>query len=163
MTGRVHHYAATVAWTGDLGQGTAGYRSFSRDHDIRMDGKPAIAGSSDPAFRGDATRHNPEDLLVGSAAACHMLWYLHLASQAGVIVRGYTDDATGEMTETADGGGAFSRIVLRPRVEISAGDPGLARTLHVRAHELCFIANSLRCPIEVEAEVVVVPQGVGDV
>lgn len=156
MSGRIHRYTAETVWTGDTGQGTAGYRSYSRDHDLKIAGKPVIAGSSDPAFRGDATRHNPEDLLVASASACHMLWYLHLASTRGIVVRGYTDAAEGEMTERADGGGAFTRIRLRPRVTISAGDPAVAQSLHGEAHHLCFIANSLNCPIEIEDTVEVV-------
>ncbi|GAB3996161.1 hypothetical protein GCM10029992_15360 [Glycomyces albus] len=80
---RRHSYEVTVEWTGDLGSGTSGYRAFSRDNVASVEGKASIAGSSDPAFRGDASRWNPEELLVVSLSQCHMLWYLHLCSAAG--------------------------------------------------------------------------------
>ena len=147
---REHDYFATVRWTGDRGEGTASYRGYSRDHVIESEGKPAIAGSSDPHFRGDVARWNPEELLVASLSACHQLWYLHLCAEAGVVVTAYEDRAEGVMVEQADGGGAFARVVLHPRVTIRAGDAQLAHALHKRAHALCFIARSVNFPVECE-------------
>lgn len=153
--GREHRYAATVTWTGNLGAGTAGYKAYSRDHDIAASGKPVLSGSSDPAFRGDPARYNPEDLLVASLSSCHMLWYLHLCSRDGIIVTAYTDPASGTMVERADGGGHFAQVTLRPTATIAKGDPDHARELHHEAHRLCFIANSVNFPVTVEPSVVV--------
>lgn len=141
-----HHYHVNVEWTGNRGSGTSGYRDYDRNHIISTDGKPPIAGSSDPAFRGDAARWNPEDLLVASASACHKLWYLHLCAEAGIVVTVYLDEAEGTMTDDADGG-RFERIVLRPHVTIATGDRDLALQLHHQAHEKCYIANSVNFPI----------------
>ncbi len=146
-----HTYEAVVEWTGNKGEGTSGYRTYTRDHNLLVDGKPAIAGSSDPAFLGDASRHNPEDLLVASISACHMLWYLHLCSVAEIIVTGYRDNAVGNMAMNKDGSGQFSSVTLRPQVEISAGgDADLAIRLHADAHEKCFIARSVNFPVHHE-------------
>jgi organic hydroperoxide reductase OsmC/OhrA len=149
-----HGYAVQVAWTGDEGSGTSGYRAYRRDHEISATGKRPILASSDPAFRGDASRYNPEELLVASLSSCHMLWYLHLCSDAGVVVTGYVDDASGTMAETEDGGGRFTVLVLRPRVTIADGsDREVAASLHEKAHHLCFIANSVNFPVRCEGEV----------
>jgi organic hydroperoxide reductase OsmC/OhrA len=146
-----HHYSTVVVWTGNKGVGTRGYRDFGRDHEIRAEGKPSIPGSSDPSFRGDGARWNPEELLVASVSACHKLWYLHLCSVGGVVVTGYEDHAEGVMLETEDGGGRFSSVTLRPRVRLAAGsDPARAAILHHDAHEKCFVANSVNFPIAVE-------------
>lgn len=153
--GREHTYTATVTWTGNQGTGTSGYKAYSRDHDITAPGKPVLPGSSDPAFRGDPARYNPEDLLVASLSSCHMLWYLHLCSRDGIAVTAYADTATGTMVETADGGGHFAQVTLRPAVTIAKGDPDHARDLHHEAHRLCFIANSVNFPVTVEGSVVV--------
>jgi organic hydroperoxide reductase OsmC/OhrA len=144
-----HRYAASVRWTGDRGEGTSGYRTYARDFEVLGPRKSvAIAGSSDPAFRGDGTRYNPEELLVAALASCHMLWYLHLCSDASIVVREYTDDAEGEMIEEADGAGKFSSVTLRPRVVIEGGEAiARAATLHERAHELCFVARSVAFPV----------------
>jgi len=152
MTTALHSYATDLVWTGNRGEGTSGYRAYDRAYEISVAGKPAIPGSSDPHFRGDATRYNPEELLVASLSACHMLWFLHLCADAGIRVERYTDSATGAMQETADGGGHFTEVVLRPAVRI-AGDVAHARidALHERAHELCFIAQSVNFPVRCEA------------
>ena len=148
---RDHHYAMTVTWTGNLGVGTSGYRSYSRAHEISTPGKPAIPCSSDPAFRGDVARYNPEEMLVASLSACHMLSYLHLCADGGLVVEEYTDDPTGTMSETAGGGGHFTEVVLRPRVVFrSPADLALAAELHEREHHLCFIASSVNFPVRVE-------------
>jgi organic hydroperoxide reductase OsmC/OhrA len=148
---KTHRYALSVRWTGDLGQGTRSYRGYARDHEIAAPGKPTIPGSSDPAFRGDPARWNPEELFVAAVSACHKLWYLHLCASAGVVVRAYEDAASGEMAEEADGAGQFTRIVLRPQVTIEAGgDAEKARALHHAAHEKCFIARSIKTPVACE-------------
>ena len=154
MSGHPHRYAAQVSWTGDRGEGTRDYRSYGREHDIVIAGKPTLAGSADPAFRGDASRHNPEDLLVASLSACHMLWYLHLAAEAGVVVRGYVDEAVGTMLTDARGG-QFAEVALRPLVTISAGDPAAAEALHHAAYAACFIARSVNFPVRCEPRTVV--------
>jgi organic hydroperoxide reductase OsmC/OhrA len=144
-----HHYASHLRWTGNKGAGTADYRAYDRDHVLGSAGKPEIPGSSDPVFRGNAQRYNPEDLLVGSLAACHMLSYLHLCAVNGVVVTAYEDDAEGIMAETPDGGGRFTLVVLRPVVTVT--DPSMeqkAMSLHHDAHKLCFIASSMNFPVE---------------
>jgi organic hydroperoxide reductase OsmC/OhrA len=151
-----HTYAIRTEWTGNLGQGTANYRAYARDHVISAAGKPDLAGSSDPAFRGDASRYNPEDLLVASLSACHMLWYLHLCAEAKITVLAYRDDATGTMVETPDGGGRFAAAVLRPAATLATGaDAARAHDLHEEAHRLCFIANSVNFPVRIEPTVLV--------
>jgi organic hydroperoxide reductase OsmC/OhrA len=151
---RVHTYEVGVEWTGSDGVGTKSYPSYRRDHIIRGAGKPAIPGSSDPSFRGDAARYNPEELLVASLSACHMLWYLHLCSTHGVVVLDYQDAASGVMEESDDGSGSFVRVSLKPMVRIAAGgDPEKAVALHHKAHEFCFLARSVRFPVEVFPEV----------
>jgi organic hydroperoxide reductase OsmC/OhrA len=148
---REHRYAVEVEWTGNRGSGTSDYRAYGRDHVVTGPGKPAIAGSSDPAFRGDATRWNPEELLVASVSQCHMLWYLHLAADSGITVLDYRDAAEGAMVETSEGGGSFAAIVLKPQVVIAiGGDWALALALHEMAHEKCFIANSVNFPVRCE-------------
>jgi organic hydroperoxide reductase OsmC/OhrA len=139
-----HSYTVNLTWTGNSGAGTTGYRGYERSHEISAPGKATIAGSSDPAFRGDRTRWNPEDLLVASLSACHQLWYLHLCAEAGVVVLAYVDEAVGVMEETADGSGQFAAVTLRPRVSLApGGDKAKALALHHDAHAKCFIARSV--------------------
>jgi organic hydroperoxide reductase OsmC/OhrA len=143
-----HQYLLDLAWTGNLGQGTANYRAYSRDHQVGASGKPSLLASSDPAFRGDPTRYNPEELLVASLAGCHLLWYLHLCAEAGVVVTSYHDQPSGTMTENPDGSGQFTEVWLRPQVVVAEAqmvEPALA--LHTQAHKLCFIARSCNFPV----------------
>ena len=150
-----YRYTVSLTWTGNIGSGTSGYRDYSRDYEISTEGKPVIHGSADPAFRGDRSRWNPEELLVASLSACHKLWYLHLAAEAGIIVTAYADRAEGLLEVGRDGAGRFKSVVLRPTVTVAAGsDIGRARTLHQPAHEKCFIANSVNFPVECEPEIV---------
>jgi organic hydroperoxide reductase OsmC/OhrA len=152
-----HRYKLDVDWTGNLGSGTQSYRGYRRDHEIRIAGKPVLAGSSDPTFRGDASRHNPEELLLAALSSCHMLAYLHVAAVAGIVVTAYTDAAEG-MMETDAHGGRFVEVVLRPRVTVSAAsDPQQAQALHQDAHHACFIASSVNFPVHCEPLVVVDP------
>jgi organic hydroperoxide reductase OsmC/OhrA len=146
-----HKYTLQVVWTGDQGSGTSSYDAYSRDHLVRAANKPAIEASSDPAFRGTTTRHNPEELFVASLSSCHMLWYLHLCAVNGIVVTGYVDDPVGTMEESAQGSGHFTDVVLRPQVTIGAGgDVKLAVRLHEEAHKFCFIANSVNFPVRCE-------------
>jgi len=150
-----HSYAIQMRWTGNDGEGTRTYRSYRRDHIIQCEGKAEIPGSSDPAFRGDSSRYNPEELLVSALSSCHMLAYLHLCAINNVIVIAYADSSSGVMEERPGGSGAFVRALLRPRVTIADGsDPEKARALHHEAHEKCFIANSVNFAVEVEPEIV---------
>jgi organic hydroperoxide reductase OsmC/OhrA len=148
-----HRYATTLTWTGDTGEGTSSYRSYDRAHEIAVAGKPTILASSDPSFRGDPARWNPEELLLASISSCHQLWYLHLCAVNGVVVTAYRDEATAVMVEDETGGGRFESAVLRPHVTISAGDPATALALHHEANAKCFVANSLNFPVGHEASV----------
>ena len=139
-----HSYAVRVKWTGNLGVGTSEYKTYERAHEISAVGKAAILASSAPEFRGDQLRYNPEELLIASLSACHMLWYLHLCADVKITVTSYVDEATGVMVVTSDTGGRFTEVVLKPTVTIQRGaDVALAGRLHERAHSLCFIANSI--------------------
>jgi organic hydroperoxide reductase OsmC/OhrA len=143
-----HNYTVTIKWTGNTGQGTSNYRVYERSHLILADDKAAIAGSSDPAFRGDKTKHNPEDLLVASLSACHMLSHLHLCAVAGIVVTDYIDSAKGIMIETSNGGGHFTAVTLNPIVTVTESSMiDKANELHKKANELCFIANSVNFPV----------------
>ena len=143
-----HLYHLTVTWTGNNKQGTKDYRSYERSHSVTIDNKAEILCSSDPAFRGDKTKHNPEELFVASISTCHMLWYLHLCAEEGVVVTAYTDHATGKLQETEDGGGHFTDVTLNPIVIVSEESMiGKANELHHQANKLCFIANSCNFPI----------------
>ncbi|ASW74492.1 peroxiredoxin [Chryseobacterium piperi] len=144
-----HHYKITIQWTGNQGTGTSGYKDYERSHSISVDNKAAIEGSSDPAFRGDKTKHNPEELFLSSLSSCHMLWYLHFCSEAGIIVTDYTDQATGIMAETATGSGHFTEATLHPRVIVTEESMvQKAKELHKKASEFCFIANSVNFPVK---------------
>jgi organic hydroperoxide reductase OsmC/OhrA len=148
-----HTYQCEIEWTGNYGQGTKSYASYRRDHVIRSAGKPEIPASSDPSFRGDKTRYNPEELLVASLASCHMLWYLHLCAVNKITVVQYRDAAERIMREHADGSGEFVSVTLRPRVVILEEDKrAQAAELHHKAHSLCFISRSVNFPVEVSAE-----------
>ena len=146
-----HAYDVSVEWTGNLGTGTDGYRNYKRDHTIRIANKADLLGSADPTFRGDPSRHNPEELLVAALSTCHMMSYLHVCVKNGVVVTAYSDNATGSM-ETIGDGGRMTEVVLHPQVTVAqASMIGKANELHERAHELCFIANSVNFPVQCEA------------
>ncbi|MGG5171461.1 OsmC family protein [Pseudarthrobacter sp. J1738] len=146
-----HYYAATVTWTGNRGTGTSSYRDYGRDHDIEFAGLPTLKGSADPTFRGDPHRYNPEQLLLAALAQCHMLSYLHVAAQNGVVVTAYSDRAEGVMRLNRDGSGEFTSVTLHPQVSVA--DPAhaeIAQSLHTRANQLCFIARSVNFPVHHE-------------
>ena len=148
----MHSFRIHTTWSGNKGTGTSSYQAYSRDHELRAPGKAtSIAGSSASEFRGDPSRYNPEELLVGSLSACHMLWALHLCADAGIVVTAYEDDATGHMTLNPDGSGQFVEVVLRPHLTVTdAVRISDVDALHHRAHELCFIARSVNFLVRCE-------------
>lgn len=141
-----HHFAAHLTWTGAEEGPIRSYESYSRSWRVEVEGKPPLEGSADPAFRGDASRHNPEDLLVVALSACHMLSYLALSARAGIEVSAYEDQASGIMA-IKDKKMRFIEVTLAPRVTITSGDLGQAEALHEQAHEHCFIASSVNFPV----------------
>lgn len=143
-----HRYEIGLEWTGNQGTGTSAYNAYSRDYSVSVAGKPTVHGSSDPAFLGDPARYNPEDMFLASIASCHMLWFLHLASSAGIIVVSYQDKASGVMKTNRDGSGEFTSVTLSPSLVIT--DPSQkdeAVALHDKVGDLCFIARSINVPI----------------
>jgi organic hydroperoxide reductase OsmC/OhrA len=149
-----HSYRLTNRWTGNQGSGTSGYKAYGRDHEISIAGKPVLLASSDPHYRGDPTRHNPEEMLLAAISGCHMLWYLHFCSDSQIIVVSYQDDAEATMEVAADGNGHFTKAILRPEVTITSAEMiQLAERLHEKAHKFCFIANSVNFPITVEPRI----------
>jgi organic hydroperoxide reductase OsmC/OhrA len=149
---KTHPYSSRIRWTGDRGEGTARYRGYDRTWNIETPGKAVIECSNDPLLGGDPSRPNPEDLLLSSLSACHMLWYLHLACNAGIAVRGYEDEPEGLGESTPDGAGRFLEAVLRPRITVPRGtDLKRADAIHHEIHKVCFIARSVNFPVRYEA------------
>jgi organic hydroperoxide reductase OsmC/OhrA len=143
-----HTYELTVRWTGNTGEGTRSYRGYDRTHEVEAEGGLVLPGSSDPAFRGDPGRWNPEQLFVASLSQCHLLWYLHLCSVNGVVVVSYEDRPRGVLELDDSGGGRFSSVVLRPAVAVTEESMvERATALHRDAHARCFIANSVSVPV----------------
>jgi organic hydroperoxide reductase OsmC/OhrA len=151
-----HFYQAAIKWTGNLGTGTSEYTAYSRAHEVSGGGgKQTILASADPIYRGEASRYNPEELLLAAIAGCHLLWYLHLCADAGIVVVNYTDAASGTLTENDDGNGKFSEVTINPQVTITQeSDAELAKKLHDKAHEFCFIANSMNFPVRVKPTII---------
>ncbi|TDT33013.1 OsmC family protein [Naumannella halotolerans] len=152
-----HSYRLTVTWTGDRGSGTSGYRDYAREVTVETDGKPLLLGSADVPFRGDATRWNPEELLLAALSQCHLLSYLHACVSAGVVVTGYTDHASATMLQQGNGG-HFTEAILHPEVTVAeASMLDAARAAHELAHDWCFIANSVNFPVRHRARVTAGP------
>ncbi|ADR21107.1 peroxiredoxin [Marivirga tractuosa] len=144
-----HHYQSLLKWTGNTGKGTKSYTSYERSYDIIIENKPTLKGSADPGFRGDASLHNPEDVFLASISSCHMLWYLHLCAVNKITVIDYQDKASATMQEDSQGKGHFTGAILHPEVIILEKDKiELAESLHQKANEYCFIANSCNFPIQ---------------
>jgi len=144
-----HFYKLSIQWTGNSGKGTSTYRSYKRNYTISADNKTSIEASADPAFRGDTTKYNPEELFLASLSSCHMLWFLHLCADNKIVVVDYSDEPTGIMEETDNGGGRFKEVILHPTVTVN--NPLFLERLnelHKKANELCFIANSVNFPIQ---------------
>ena len=150
MTPREHAYAVRLRWTGAALGPARTYAEYSREHELAIGDKPPLRASADPAFRGDASLYNPEELLVAALSSCHLLSYLAHCALAGLAVTAYDDDASGTMEERG-GAGRFTRVVLRPHVVVDDDRVELARELHRAAHASCFIANSVNFPVECEA------------
>ncbi|TNE70577.1 OsmC family peroxiredoxin [bacterium] len=147
---KTHHYTTQITWTGNAGKGTTNYKSYERSHELSSAQKEIIQLSSDPAFRGDPTKYNPEELLVSAVSSCHMLWFLHLCAVQGVVVTAYADSPEGIMLEELDGSGYFSEIILKPKIEIENEEHrALLPAIHELAHSKCFIANSLTCKVSI--------------
>ena len=153
MTTRTEHdYTCRIAWTGNRGDGTPSYRAYDRTWDITTPGKPVVHCSNDPLLGGDPALPNPEDLLLAALCSCHMLWYLHLASRAGIVVHAYSDQPIGVGETAANGAGRFLRATLRPRIEVAAGtDLARADAIHAEVHAFCYIARSVNFPVAYEA------------
>jgi organic hydroperoxide reductase OsmC/OhrA len=144
----VHQYRCRLDWSGSTADG---YEAYNREH--RVSCPPAASEltlSSDPAFRGNPDLLNPEQLLLAAASSCQMLSFLAYAARARIDVISYVDDAEGVMPED-DKPMRITEIVLRPRIVV-AGDVDEDRIRHFveRAHEACFIANSLKSDITIE-------------
>ena len=143
-----HHYDLDIQWTGNRGEGTASYRTYDRSHTIKAHGKVPIEASSDPSFRGDKTKYNPEELLVASLSSCHMLWVLHLCAVNGVVVTDYRDEAVGVMLVSDDGDGMFKEVILKPTVTVTQSDMiEKLEAIHTEANKKCFIAKSVNFPV----------------
>jgi organic hydroperoxide reductase OsmC/OhrA len=153
-----HRYTLTVTWTGNTGDGTGTYRGYKRTHEVTAEGPPDLPGSADRAFHGERERWNPEQLLLASLAQCHMLSYLHVCVDAGIVVTHYVDRPTGVMKTESDGSGRFTEVVLHP--EVTVANPSMVEAAveaHHRAHELCFIANSVSFRVRHEGAVESLP------
>jgi len=147
--GKEHQYVAHLVWTGNKGEGTSTYRSYDRVYTMSVKNKPDFHGSADPMFRGDPAKHNPEDLLVMALSSCHLLSYLHVCADNGIVVTSYEDDATGIMAEDAVRGGFFTKVTLNITVTITdVSKKELAEKLHHDANKLCFISNSVNFPVK---------------
>ncbi|MFA7273304.1 MAG: OsmC family protein [Crocinitomicaceae bacterium] len=147
---KTHEYKAFIDWTCSKGIGTTSYQSYERNYSVRVNGKQqVIHGSADSAFLGDPSRFNPEELFLAALSSCHMLWYLHLCADKGIVVLEYADSASGTMIETPEGGGHFTNVTLQPLVTIAdESQIDLAKSLHHEANKKCFIANSCNFPID---------------
>lgn len=153
-----HSYRLRARWTGDRGTGTSGYRDYDRSVTLEVEGKPALHASADVPFRGERGKWNPEDLLLASLSECHLLSYLYVCVKSDVVVVAYEDDATATLLEDGKGGGAFTEVVLRPRVTVAtAAMKEAAEAGHAEANALCFIANSVNFPVRHEPTILVAP------
>ena len=154
------HFYAKVVWSGGALGPTESVEGYSREFRAEFEGKPPLRGSADPAFHGDPTLYNPEDLLLSSVAACHMLSYLAVCAHARIAVRSY-EDAPVAMLARRDGKVRFVDVLLRPKVVLNTGsDIEKARALHEKAHSICIVVNSVNFPVRHEAEVMFSDEGV---
>ena len=143
-----HDYTSRIVWTGNTGTGTRRYRGYDRTWDIAVPGKAVVPCSNDPLLGGDPSKMNPEDLLLSALSACHMLWYLHYAAEAGVVVTAYEDCPVGTGEIGPGGAGRFTAVELRPLITVVQGaDLAIAQAIHHRIHEVCFIARSVAFPV----------------
>lgn len=144
-----HFYKLSVKWTGNKGEGTTNYRAYTRDHTISSPDKSEIFASADPAFLGDKGKYNPEEFLLAALSTCHMLWFLHLCADRGVIVVDYIDEPVATMYELTGGGGHFKDATLNPLVTVTDGSmTDKLDAIHEQANKKCFIANSMNFPVK---------------
>ncbi len=156
-----HDFNAKIRWTGNQGKGTSHYKAYTRDWSLETAGKPAIACSNDPMLGGNPSLYNPEDMLIAALSSCHMLWFLHLASDGGLTVHSYEDTPIGTGESLPDGTGRFIRALLQPRIGLAPNsDTAVADAVHARIHNHCFIARSVNFPIEITASYFEVTQSV---
>lgn len=151
-----HKYQITLVWSGNRGEGTKDYRAYDRSYLITAPGKPELLGSSDPMFRGDPKKYNPEELLLASLSSCHMLWYLHLCADHKIVITAYEDQPTAAMVVEPSGSGFFKEAMLNPVITLTDQlQIDLAKSLHEIAHKKCFIANSINFPLKINPTFVV--------
>ena len=147
-----HIFKATLNWASNQIQEDSTKRFYSKNHQIKIEGKPILNVSAAKAFKGDPELYNPEDLLLSSLVSCHMMSYLYVCSQNEIEVLEYSDNAEAILEVSPDGSGRFVEVVLNPKVKISNQDKiDLAIELHTKANQLCFIANSCNFPVLHEA------------
>lgn len=145
-------YALELIWTETGSEASDRLQRYDRNHRIHVAGKPVLEVSADRLFHGDASRHNPEDLLLAALASCHMLSYLYLAAREGLRIRDYRDQASGRLRVDGESG-RFVEVCLHPMLRLAPGsDPEQAEALHREAQKLCFIAHSVNFPVRVEAQ-----------
>jgi organic hydroperoxide reductase OsmC/OhrA len=153
------HFYAKLVWSGGALGPTESVERYSREFRAEFEGKPPLCGSADPAFHGDPTLYNPEDLLLSSIAACHMLSYLAVCAHARIAVRSYEDAPVATLARR-DGKVRFVDVLLRPRVVLNTGSEiEKARALHEKAHNICVVVNSVNFPVRHEAEVMFSDEG----
>ncbi len=149
-----HDYTSRILWTGNKGAGTSSYKSYDRTWNVEVPGKPMINCSNDPLLGGDPGLMNPEDLLLSALSACHMLWYLHLASNAGITVMSYEDCPVGVGETSNTGAGRFLSATLHPKICVKAGDDlKLADEIHSKVHQYCFVARSVNFPVTYDSKI----------
>jgi organic hydroperoxide reductase OsmC/OhrA len=147
-------HTATVRWSASQGEDYA-KGQYSRAHEWRFDGGAVVRASASPhivpAPWSDAAGVDPEEAFVASLSSCHMLFFLDFARRAGMVVASYEDEAEGAMEKGADGRVRITRVTLRPKIEFSERpDQATLDDLHHKAHEACFIANSVTSEVVVE-------------
>lgn len=153
---REHYYKLTTVWNGNNGLGTNNVRTYDRSHTVTIDGKPNLHLTTDNPAVGDTSKLNPEDLLVTAISSCHMLSYLYVCALEGIVITEYIDHATGIMMEKESGGGSFREVTLHPSCKVSdASMMDRAIALHHKAHEICYIANSVNFEVKCEPSCVV--------
>jgi organic hydroperoxide reductase OsmC/OhrA len=142
-----HFFKANLNWTSKTRKEETS-KFYSKSHQIKIEGKPILDVSAAKAFKGDPKLYNPEDLFLSSLVSCHMMSYLYVCSQNGIEVLEYTDNAEATLVVSADGSGRFTEVHLHPKVKIA--NPNKiqeALDLHIKANQLCFIANSCNFPV----------------
>ena len=147
-------HTATVEWA--RGDQPFSDNRYSRAHDWRFDGGATVRGSSAPSSvpvpMSDPAAVDPEEALVAAVSSCHMLFFLAYAAKAGLVVDRYADAASGTLGRDDRGRTSMTEIVLRPRIDWAGAVPDAETVagLHHRAHEACYIANSVRGTVRIE-------------